>query len=399
LGRIADLYAERTAGGCDAEILVTQATDQIKRLLRRLLLCESKRVGFDLGLDGGADMRRRTKEAVRGHQTLDALMRPLEVVVLDEELDPPKTVREVSEHRLGQKFLPQRLPEAFDLAERLRMLRPALAVRDATTTQQLLKLRRAAPRRVLPALVRQHLARLAVLRDAALERLDDQAPLLVMRHRPRHQVPRVVVHEAREIHALVTAQLEGEDVALPELVRLGAFEATRRLVTRLPLRVFDQQALLVQDASHRRLRHTQTLEAREHVANAPRAPLRVGCPCRNDLCARHRRRRLLCGRLLGVTELGVQRLHPATVKERHELLDHGGRHAKRHRGVSMSRPAHHRLDDADPHRERHHPLLPQPVFGLLFSLLLRHLFLSSAFRVSGPRTSGAMRTSAHETTH
>src|SRR5688572_6111407 len=120
-------------------------------------------------------------------------MRSLEVVVLDEELHPSQAICEVREYRLAQKLLPQRFPEALDLAECLRVLWSALTVRDAASTQELLKLRRSAPRRVLPTLVGEHLARLAVLRDATLERVDHQARLLVMGHRPRHQISRVVV--------------------------------------------------------------------------------------------------------------------------------------------------------------------------------------------------------------
>jgi hypothetical protein len=230
LRRITDLDAKRATGGCDAEVLIAEPTDEIERLLSWLLLREAKRVGFDLRFDHRTDLRRRSEVAVGRHVPIDALMRALEVVVLDEQLESPKAIGEVGEHRLAQKLLPERLPEPLDLSERLGMLWPALAVSDAMSPQQLLKLRRAAPRCVLPALIGQDLARLAVLRDAALERLDHQARLLVMRHRPRHEVARVVVHEANEVHALVATQLEREDVALPHLVGLCAFEPTRRLV-------------------------------------------------------------------------------------------------------------------------------------------------------------------------
>ena|SRR5436190_10753880 len=133
LRRIADLYAECTSGRGDAEVLVAEATHEIERFLCRLLLCEAKRVGLDLPLDGSADLRRRTKEAVCRDAAVDALVRALEVVVLDVELEPPKAVREVGEHGLAQKFFPQCLPEAFDLSQRLGVLRPALAVANAAT--------------------------------------------------------------------------------------------------------------------------------------------------------------------------------------------------------------------------------------------------------------------------
>jgi hypothetical protein len=131
LSRIADLYAKRTAGGRNAEVLIAEATDQVERFLDGLFLRESQRVRLHLRLDGCTHLRRGAKEAIGGHQTVERLMRPLEVVVLDEELDSSKTVREVSEDGLAKKVVPQRLPEAFDLSERFGVLRSALAVLDA----------------------------------------------------------------------------------------------------------------------------------------------------------------------------------------------------------------------------------------------------------------------------
>jgi hypothetical protein len=258
LSRIADLYAKRTAGGGNTEVLVAEATDEVKGFLWLFLLRETERVRLDLRLDRGADMRRRAKETVRRHESLDGLARPLEVVVLDEKLDPPKTIREVGEHRPSQKFVPQRLPEALDLAQRLRMLRSALGVPDTTPLQQLLELRLAAPRHVLPALICQHLLGLAVLGDATFECVDDQARLVVMRHPPGHEVARVVVHEADDVHDLMTAQLELEDVALPELVRLGALEAPHRMLACCRRVLLVDQTRLVQDAAHGALRDAES---------------------------------------------------------------------------------------------------------------------------------------------
>jgi hypothetical protein len=41
LSRVADLYAKRTSGGRDAEVLVAETTDEIEGFLRNLLLCEA----------------------------------------------------------------------------------------------------------------------------------------------------------------------------------------------------------------------------------------------------------------------------------------------------------------------------------------------------------------------
>jgi hypothetical protein len=401
LGRVADLDAQRAAGGGDAEVLIAEAADEVEGFVWLLLLREAERVRSHLRLDGSAHVRRRAEEAVRRDEPVEALMRALEVVVLDEQRDAPQAIGEVGEHRLAQEFVPQRLPEAFDLAERLRMLRPALAVADATALQQLLELGLAAPRDVLPALVGEHLARLAVLGDAALERVDHEARLVVVRHRPRHEVARVVVHEADEVDDLVTAQLELEDVALPELVRLRAFEATFRFVTRCGLVAFGDEPGLVQDAAHGRLGDAETGEAFEHGGDAARAPRRVRLAGRDHLGA-HRRRR----RPFGLRERAerrpnqrhAQRIDAAALEQRDELLHHRHRHAERDRDVSVLRPSHHRLDDADAHVERHRTVPLRWVLGLLLRLLLRHLFRSSALRVTGARTTGAMRISDHETT-
>ena len=106
MSRVADLYAKRTSGRGNAEILVAEATDEVEGLLRFFGLRETERVGLDLRLDGSADVWRRAKVSVRRDVAVDRLTRALEVVVLDEELDTPKTVCEVGEDRLAQKLVP-----------------------------------------------------------------------------------------------------------------------------------------------------------------------------------------------------------------------------------------------------------------------------------------------------
>ena len=86
----------------------------------------------------------------------------------------------------------------------------------------------------------------------------------------------MVIHERRHVEPLVSPELERENVALPELVGLRAFEPALWLVTRLRHLAFGDEPLFVQDASHRRLRDAQTFEARQHVSQPTRSPLRVG---------------------------------------------------------------------------------------------------------------------------
>jgi hypothetical protein len=253
-------------------------------------------------------------------------VRTLEVVVLDEKAHPPLAVVEVRKDRPREKLLPHRLPEALDLPAGLRMVRPALHVPDAVAAQLFLKVRRAAPRRVLPSLVGQDLPRRAVLRNAPSQRLHHQRAALVMRHRQAHQVARVIVQKRRHIHPLVLAQQESKKIRLPELVRLSALEAMLLgLRFRLGWLTLLAQPLFPQHPAHRGLRGADAKEALHDVPNPAAAGLRLRLLDRHDRLATRIRR--LVGALAADRDpsLGTARpvpLHPADCRRvRHaELL-------------------------------------------------------------------------------
>jgi len=229
---VAQLHREAASLSRDRQIAIAQPPHQIKRLPYRLLVRQPFRVLGHVLLDRCSHLRRRAEESIRRHQPAQRLVRPLEVVRVDEERQPPLQIVEVGKHRPREKLVPQRLPEALHLAERLRMLWTTLHVRDSLAPKRFFEFRRAAPRRVLAALVGQDLPRRAECRDALVQRIHHQRRLLVVRQRVRHQKPRVVVHERRQVHALVSPQEKREDVRLPELVRLGALEAPLRMLPR-----------------------------------------------------------------------------------------------------------------------------------------------------------------------
>lgn len=154
-------------------------------------------------------------------------MRTLKVVVLDEQRHAPLAVLEVREHRAREQLLPQRLPEALDLAAGLRVVRAALHVRDAVALELGLELGRPPPGGVLAALVGEDLTRCAVVGDAARQRLQHQCAPLVMRHRQAHQIATVIVEERRHVQPLVPTQEKREQVRLPQLVGLGTLETHR----------------------------------------------------------------------------------------------------------------------------------------------------------------------------
>jgi len=171
---VADTDGESRAGGGDGQVAVAETADEIEGLARRLLLREAQGIVGDALLDRGAHLRRRTEETVRGHQPVQRLVRALEVVSLHIQAEPPRAIGEVGEHRARQELVPERLPEALDLAERLRMLRPALDVADAVAPQLLLELGLAAPGGVLTTLIGQDLAGRTEVGDRSGQRLHHQ---------------------------------------------------------------------------------------------------------------------------------------------------------------------------------------------------------------------------------
>lgn len=131
-------------------------------------------------------------------------MWPLEVVVLHEEADPSLAVFVVGENGAREELLPHRLPEALDLPARLRVMWAALHVLDSVSPELFFEIRRAAPRRVLSALVREDFARRSVVRDRTGERLHDKRRALVVSHRQADQIARVIVEKRSDVHALMT---------------------------------------------------------------------------------------------------------------------------------------------------------------------------------------------------
>ena len=123
-----DLHTQRATGRADRKVTVSEPPHQVKGLSRWLRERKPLRILRDGSLDGAPHMRSRSEEAVSGHEPFERLMRPLEVVAVDEKREPLLAVSKIRENRLRQKLFPQRLPKPLRLAHRLRMLRPALDV-------------------------------------------------------------------------------------------------------------------------------------------------------------------------------------------------------------------------------------------------------------------------------
>jgi hypothetical protein len=317
----------------DRQPLIAELSDDVERLARRLLEREPQLVRRHGALDLGTYVRGGAEEAVRGDKSVERLMRPLEVVVADEVFESALGVVDVREYGAAEKLVPQRLPESLDLAERLRVLRSTADVVDASSREQFLEFGLAAPHRVLPAVVGEHLGRVAVRGDAALERLHHQRRLLVMSKRVPDDEAAVVIHEHAHVQPLCASQPKREDVRLPQLVRCGTLEAARLVLPlRRRLRCLDK-TLVVQDAPDDLFGHAERLEAREHVADPSRAPVLVFTLERDDLFARSRARCHTLGARLPA--FGLEPSDTLCAKRSRPLAHRGNRDTERLRDVGL----------------------------------------------------------------
>ena len=220
------LHHEQPALAVHAHPFLADLPKQVDRLPRRFVEREPQLVRRKLFLERRTHAALAAEEAVRRHQSVDPLVRPKVVVVREEVREPLLRISQVL--RLGAlpELFAHALPQPLALPECLRVVRAAHHVLDAFADQQLLKRALAAPREVLPALIRQHLFGFAVARDPFEQGIDHQVRRLPRGEFPRHDVAAVVVEEDREVHtAVLTAKHEARDVALPQLARSRALEA------------------------------------------------------------------------------------------------------------------------------------------------------------------------------
>jgi hypothetical protein len=137
----------------DHHALVAHAPHQVERLHGAAPQGELLHVGRHAPLDGRAHLLLDLEEPIRRTEPVQALMRPPVVVVLDPVGNALARLLERLEARPHQELLFERLPEAFDLPQRRRMLRRAAQVVHVVLREFLLKLRLAPPGRVLPPVV------------------------------------------------------------------------------------------------------------------------------------------------------------------------------------------------------------------------------------------------------
>jgi hypothetical protein len=158
--------------------------------------------------------------------------------------------------------------------------------------------------------------------------------------------PAVVIHEHAHVQPIRAPQPEREDVRLPQLVRCRSLEATRPVFALRGRRRRLDETCLVQDLPHLLLAHAQSLEPRQHVTDAPRAPRLVLSLDRDHLLLDHRWcLQLTQPHLAAASALGVERARPMLAKRRRPLLHRGHRDAERRSDVLLCRTLHPLLND------------------------------------------------------
>ncbi|HMH07805.1 MAG TPA: hypothetical protein VK579_14080 [Terriglobales bacterium] len=206
--------------------LAVHPPDHVEGRLRFAAQGQFQEVFLNARFDGGAQLGLDLEEAIRRAQAFDALMRPLVVVVFDPEFDPLAGGVEAVELGADQEVLPERGPEALDLAQRHRMLRAGFEMRHAILFELGLETRSAAPGRVLTPVVGEHLFGWLKLADRDAIDFDHRRGGGTAEQIRADDEPRVIIQEGNEI-SVAPAEPEGEDVRLPHLIGRGPLEETR----------------------------------------------------------------------------------------------------------------------------------------------------------------------------
>ena len=102
--------------GAEHDGLAVHAPHHVEGSLGFTAQGQFQQIFLDPGLDGLAQGRLDLEEAVRRAEALNALVRPLVVVIFDPEFDPFPSRLEAVELGAAEELLPDAFPEAFDLA-------------------------------------------------------------------------------------------------------------------------------------------------------------------------------------------------------------------------------------------------------------------------------------------
>ena len=206
--------------------LAFHSADHVEGRARLATQGHLQNVLLDAGLDGLAQLALDFEEAIGRTKPVDALVRPLVVVIFNPELDAFARRIEALELRPGQEVLPDGGPEALDFSERHGMLRTGFDVGHPVLLQLRFETGGAAPTGVLAAIVRQHLPGWFVLGHRLAVDLDDRFGGGTAKEIRSHHEARIIIQEGNQI-GIAATQPKGENVRLPHLIGRGPLKEPR----------------------------------------------------------------------------------------------------------------------------------------------------------------------------
>ena len=219
-------HADLTLLGPDHHRLSTHAAHHIEGVHRTAPQGELEGVLLDPFFDRLSQIGGDLKEAVRRAQSPDPLVGPLVVVIPYPQGCALHRLLEAVKLRPLQELPQQRLPEPLDLAKGHRVVRTGADMFDALFLQFLLEAGLSPPVGILPAVVGQHLLGDPVVGHCAAVGLKHMLGGLAAVQPQGGHVAAVVVDEADQV-GIVAPQPNGQDIALPELVRSGPLKKPR----------------------------------------------------------------------------------------------------------------------------------------------------------------------------
>jgi hypothetical protein len=223
---ITDTEFEFAFFGAEHDRLAVHPPDHVEGRLGFAAQGQLQKVLLNALLDGAAELRLDLEEAVCRAEAFNALMRPLVVIVFDPEFDPLAGGVETVEMGSDQEVLPDRGPEALDLAEGHGMLRAGFEMRHAILFEFGLETADAPPGGVLASIIGEHLLGRLELADGHPIDFDHRRRGGTAEQIRADDEPRVIIHEGDEV-GVTSPEPEGEDVGLPHLIRRGPLEETR----------------------------------------------------------------------------------------------------------------------------------------------------------------------------
>ena len=190
--------------GAQDDRLAFHPPDHVEGRARGAAQGHLEQVLLDAGFDRLAQLALDLKVAVRRAEPTDALVGLAMVVIADPELDAFARRFEALELRADQKILPERGPEALDLAEGHRVLRARFEMGNALLFHLRFKARCPAPGGILWPAIGEHLLGRLILGGGDAKGLEHRLRARAAKEIGADDETRVVIEEGDQIGIAAT---------------------------------------------------------------------------------------------------------------------------------------------------------------------------------------------------